>query len=68
LIENRSAAIKEQANAKYRQLLSQFPDEKTLLAAYKFRNAYEMKNAIEKSIQTNIMDRQNMVELPTKQT
>ncbi|TZF95274.1 peptidylprolyl isomerase [Chryseobacterium panacisoli] len=48
LIENRSAAIKEQANAKYRQLLSQFPDEKTLLAAYKFRNAYEMKNAIEK--------------------
>jgi peptidyl-prolyl cis-trans isomerase SurA len=31
LIENRSAAIKEQANAKYRQLLSQFPDEKTLL-------------------------------------
>lgn len=48
LIENRSAAIKEQANAKYRQLLSQFPDEKTMLAAYKFRNAYEMKNAIEK--------------------
>jgi peptidyl-prolyl cis-trans isomerase SurA len=29
-------------------LLSQFPDEKTMLAAYKFRNAYEMKNAIEK--------------------
>jgi peptidyl-prolyl cis-trans isomerase SurA len=48
LIENRSAAIKEQANAKYRQLLSQFPDEKTMLAAYKFRNGYEMKNAIEK--------------------
>lgn len=48
LIENRSAAIKEQANAKYRQLLSQFPDEKAMLAAYKFRNAYEMKNAIEK--------------------
>nr|WP_315028868.1 peptidylprolyl isomerase [uncultured Chryseobacterium sp.] len=48
LIENRSASIKEQANQKYRQLLSQFPDEKTLLAAYKFRNAYEMKNAIEK--------------------
>ncbi|KMQ60751.1 peptidylprolyl isomerase [Chryseobacterium sp. BLS98] len=48
LIDNRSAAIKEQANAKYRQLLSQFPDEKTMLAAYKFRNGYEMKNAIEK--------------------
>lgn len=48
LIENRSAAIKEQANAKYTQLLSQFPDEKAMLAAYKFRNGYEMKNAIEK--------------------
>ncbi|UPQ75640.1 peptidylprolyl isomerase [Chryseobacterium nepalense] len=48
LIENRSAAIKEQANGKYQQLLSQFPDEKTMLAAYKFRNGYEMKNAIEK--------------------
>ncbi|MCT2560983.1 peptidylprolyl isomerase [Chryseobacterium herbae] len=48
LIENRSAAIKEQANAKYRQLLSQFPDEKTMLVAYKFRNGFEMKNAIEK--------------------
>lgn len=48
LIENRSAAIKEQANAKYNQLLSQFPDEKTMLAAYKFRTQYEMKNAIEK--------------------
>jgi peptidyl-prolyl cis-trans isomerase SurA len=48
LIDNRSAAIKEQANAKYTQLLSQFPDEKSMLAAYKFRNGYEMKNAIEK--------------------
>jgi len=48
LIENRSASIKEQANAKYRQLLSQFPDEKAMLLAYKFRNGYEMKNAIEK--------------------
>lgn len=48
LIENRSAAIKGQANAKYRELLSQFPDEKAMLAAYKFRNGYEMKNAIEK--------------------
>jgi len=48
LIENRSAAIKENANAKYDQILSQFPDEKTMLATYKFRNGYEMKNAIEK--------------------
>lgn len=48
LIENRSAAIKDQANAKYNQLVSQFPDEKSMLAAYKFRNQYEMKNAIEK--------------------
>jgi len=48
LIENRSAAIKEQANGKYTQLLSQFPDEKSMLAAYKFRTGYEMKNAIEK--------------------
>ncbi|WP_209389966.1 peptidylprolyl isomerase [Chryseobacterium sp. RR2-3-20] len=48
LIENRSAAIKEQVNAKYKQFLSQFPDEKTMLAAYKFRTSYELKNAIEK--------------------
>jgi len=48
LIDNRSAAIKDQANAKYNQLLSQFPDEKSMLAAYKFRNQFEMKNAIEK--------------------
>lgn len=48
LIENRSAAIKEQATAKYNQLLAQFPDEKAMLAAYKFRTGYEMKNAIEK--------------------
>ncbi len=48
LIENRSAAIKENAAAKYNQILGQFPDEKTMLNAYKFRTAYEMKNAIEK--------------------
>ncbi|MBW3522807.1 peptidylprolyl isomerase [Chryseobacterium sp. NKUCC03_KSP] len=48
LIDNRSAAIKEGVNAKYSQMLSQFPDEKSMLAAYKFRNQYEMKNAIEK--------------------
>lgn len=48
LIENRTAAIKEMANNKYSQILSQFPDEKTMLNAYKFRTSYEMKNAIEK--------------------
>ncbi|VXB89455.1 MULTISPECIES: peptidylprolyl isomerase [Chryseobacterium] len=48
LIDNRSAAIKEGVNAKYGQLLSQFPDEKSMLAAYKFRNQFELKNAIEK--------------------
>lgn len=47
LIENQSEAIKKQAEAKYNQLLSQFPSEKALLEAYKFRNAYEMKSAIE---------------------
>lgn len=48
LIENRSAAIKEMAAGKYNQILGQFPDEKAMLAAYKFRTSYEMKNAIEK--------------------
>lgn len=48
LIENRSAAIKEMAGTKYTQILSQFPDEKAMLAAYKFRTSYEMKAAIEK--------------------
>lgn len=48
LIENKSAAIKENANQKYTQILGQFPDEKTMLSSYKFRTSYEMKNAIEK--------------------
>ncbi|WP_423975376.1 peptidylprolyl isomerase [Kaistella sp.] len=48
LIENRSAVIKENANQKYAQILGQFPDEKAMLATYKFRTSYEMKNAIEK--------------------
>ncbi|WP_026315669.1 peptidylprolyl isomerase [Riemerella columbina] len=47
LIENQSEAIKKQADAKYNELLSQFPSEKALLEAYKFRNSYEMKSAIE---------------------
>ncbi|MBW8360060.1 MAG: peptidylprolyl isomerase [Weeksellaceae bacterium] len=48
LIENRTAAIKENASLKYNQILGQFPDEKTMLTAYKFRTGYEMKSAIEK--------------------
>ncbi|PZU79585.1 MAG: peptidylprolyl isomerase [Chryseobacterium sp.] len=48
LIENRTAAIKEMAGNKYNQILGQFPDEKAMLAAYKFRTSYEMKTAIEK--------------------
>lgn len=48
LIENRSAAIKEMAGTKYTQIQSQFPDEKAMLTAYKFRTSYEMKTAIEK--------------------
>ena len=48
LVENRSAAIKEMAGTKYTQILSQFPDEKAMLSAYKFRTSYEMKTAIEK--------------------
>lgn len=48
LIENQSAAIKERANMKYTQILSQFPNEKAMLETYKFRTSYEMKNAIER--------------------
>lgn len=48
LIENRSAALKENANQKYAQILGQFPDERTMLSTYKFRTSFEMKNAIEK--------------------
>jgi len=48
LIDNRSAAIKENASLKYNEILSQFPDERTMLNTYNFRTSYEMKNAIEK--------------------
>lgn len=48
LIDNRKDAIRERAVEKYNQMLMQFPDEKTMLDAYKFRTGYEMKNAIEK--------------------
>ncbi|MEN2435952.1 peptidylprolyl isomerase [Weeksellaceae bacterium A-14] len=48
LIESRADAIKQMADQKYSSILSQFPDEKTMLKAYNFRTSYEMKNAIEK--------------------
>ncbi len=48
LIENRSAYLKDMANSKYAQILAGFPDERTMLDAYKFRSSYEMKNAIER--------------------
>lgn len=48
LIEKRTDAIKESVNQKYAQIMSQFPDEKAMLAAYKFRTGFEMKNAMEK--------------------
>lgn len=48
LIQDRKAAIREQAAGKYDQILGQFPSEKAMLEAYKFRSSYEMKNAIEK--------------------
>lgn len=67
LIENRSAAIKEAASAKYNQILSQFPDEKTMLDTYKFRTSYEMKNAIEK-IDTDNYYGQSKFQLVTQKT
>ena len=48
LIENRSAALKQQSEDKYRQILASFPNEKALLDTYKFRTAYEMKSMIER--------------------
>lgn len=49
LIEDRTAAIKENAAQKYSQLLANFPSEKAMLEAYKFRTKYELRNAIEKA-------------------
>lgn len=48
LIQDRTAAIREGASEKYNQILSQFPSERAMLDAYKFRSSYEMKNVIEK--------------------
>lgn len=48
LIQDRTAAIREGAAEKYNQILGQFPSERAMLDAYKFRSSYEMKNVIEK--------------------
>ena len=48
LIQDRTAAIREGAASKYELIMSQFPSERAMLDAYKFRSSYEMKNAIEK--------------------
>lgn len=66
LIENRTAAIKEMADNKYSQILSQFPDEKTMLNAYKFRTSYEMKNAIEKIDTDNYYGQQKYARITEK--
>lgn len=66
LIENRAAMIKEMADNKYNQILSQFPDEKTMLAAYKFRTSYEMKNTIEKIDSDNYYGQQKFARITEK--
>lgn len=48
LIENRSEAIKDMVNNKYTQILSQFPDENTMLKTYGFRTSAEMRNTLQK--------------------
>lgn len=66
LIENRSTAIKENVNQKYAQILSQFPDERTMLNNYKFRTAYEMKNAIERIDTDNYYGQQKYARITEK--
>lgn len=48
LINIRKEAIEQQVEGKYSEILSQFPDEKTMVKMYGFRTPYEMKNAIKK--------------------
>lgn len=48
LIPNRNVEIKAQVDAKYEQMLSQFPSERAMLEAYKFKSATDMKNIIQK--------------------
>ena len=49
LINIRKEAIEQQVEGKYSEILSQFPDEKTMVKMYGFRTPYEMKNAIKKN-------------------
>lgn len=48
LIPNKTKEIREGVAQKYEQILSQFPSEKVMLEAYRFKTAYDMKNTIEK--------------------
>jgi peptidyl-prolyl cis-trans isomerase SurA len=54
------------AGNKYNQILGQFPDEKTMLAAYKFRTSYEMKTAIEKIDSDNYYGQQKYARITEK--
>ncbi|SHI86564.1 periplasmic chaperone for outer membrane proteins SurA [Cruoricaptor ignavus] len=67
LIEKRTETLQQMAEQKYQQILAQFPDEKTMLNAYKFRTAYEMKNTIEK-IDTDNYYGQRKIERITEKT
>lgn len=66
LIENRSAALKEASEQKYNQILSQFPNEKTMLETYKFRTSYEMKSTIEKIDTDNYYGQQKFARITEK--
>lgn len=66
LIENRSDAIREMAENKYNQFLLQFPDEKSMLAAYNFKTGYEMKKAIEKIDSENYYGQQKYTRITDK--
>lgn len=48
LIDPQTAAIRQQVETKYNQILASFPSEKEMLKQYKFRTSYDMKNAIQK--------------------
>lgn len=66
LIESRSAQIKEGVEGKYKQIAAQFPDEKAMLDLYKFRNAFEMKNALEKIENDNYYGQAKMQRITDK--
>ncbi len=66
LIENRADAIKQGVEQKYSQILGQFPSEKAMLDAYKFRSSYEMKTAIEKIDSDNYYGQQKYARITDK--